>query len=69
MMLKGHDSITAAGRATHLRAGRRPCPRASFGLNTSPNTPIHSGMQSAGFRIRGIEYAQQQVLNYSLGMR
>jgi hypothetical protein len=66
MMPRGHNSITAAWRATHHWVNERLCPGASFGLNTCPNAPINSSMRLEGISVRGLESAQQQ---HSLCMR
>ena len=61
MTLRGHKSITATGRATHLGVGWLPRGRASFGLNTCPNTNSHSATRLAGFNGIGSE----QPVDYS----
>ena len=69
MTLRGHNTITATGRATRTRVERRFGRGASFGINTCPNTPTRSAMQLEGLGISRLQSSQRQTLNNSLSMR
>jgi len=69
MMLRGHNSITATGRATHLKVEWRHCRPVSSGLNTRPNTPSSLCMQLNGFNGIGNAKSAEQQADYSQSVR
>jgi hypothetical protein len=69
MMLRGHNSIMAKGRAARLKGEWRLSNPASLELNTCPNTQSHLGILLDGFNGAGSARLIQQLPDYSQSVR